>query len=97
MYFSVHSAFYAESVNTHDLVETIQRLVLILSNWLNRNKLEYVSHINPINGTLFQCFIRQVGQLGLISLQMLIILWSTRLERFDFEKQRKHSSLNITG
>ena len=31
--------FYAESVNFHELVETIQGFVSIVSDWLNTNKL----------------------------------------------------------
>ena len=37
--FADDAVFYAESVNYHELVETLQRFVSTLSNWLNTNTL----------------------------------------------------------
>ena len=77
MCFSQMIAFYEESVNFHELVETFQEFVSILPNWLSTNKLVahecttkliiFTSRIHPVrfNQNLFLAMICSVSFLGI--------------------------------
>ena len=56
--FADENIFYAESVNFHELVKTIHGFVLILSDWINTNKL--VAHESKTRLTLFISWIHPV-------------------------------------